>query len=251
MSTFIDQQKAAGFAVELICRTLGVSVSAFYKRATGVLCTRAADDQKRLVEIRRVFKKNYEAYGSLRVWKALRREGILDLGRGRVERLMAQDGLVGAKRRGRAWKTTVSDPAGCERPDLVNRDFTATRPDALWIADFTYVKSWEGVGFFSFVLDAYSRRCVGWQLSSNMRTDLVLDALKMALGSRRHGADLELVHHSDRGSQGGFNWSSQHLDERSCDGQAGWLDEGAHGALADEVAGQAVAPARCRAVVLA
>ena len=200
MSAFIDQQRAAGFAVELTCRSIGVSPSAFYQRASGQLSTRAREDERLLVEIRRVFKANYECYGSLRVWKALRREGV-QVGRGRVERLMAADGLIGAKRRGRAWKTTIADPAGCERPDLVNRDFTAARPDALWIVDFTYLKSWEGVGFFSFVLDAFSRRCVGWQLSSNMRTDLVLDALKMALGTRRHGADLELVHHSDRGSQ--------------------------------------------------
>ena len=82
-----------------------------------------------------------------------------------------------------------------------NRDFTATRPDELWIADFTYLRSWDGVGYFSFVIDVYARRVVGWQLSSNMRTDLVLDALKMALGRRRHGADVKLVHHSDRGSQ--------------------------------------------------
>jgi putative transposase len=200
VSAFIDQQRAAGFAVELTCRSIGTSPSAYYQRATGDLSTRAREDERLLAQIRRVYRANYEAYGSLRVWKALKREGIV-VGRGRVERLMAQDGLVGAKRRGRAWKTTVADPAGCERPDLVNRDFSATRPDALWIADFTYLKSWEGVGFFSFVLDVYSRRCVGWQLSSNMRTDLVLDALKMALGTRRHGADLELVHHSDRGSQ--------------------------------------------------
>ena len=189
-----------------------------------------------------MYRTNYEAYGSLRVWKALKREGI-EVGRGRVERLMAADGLVGAKRRGRAWKTTIADPAGAERPDLVNRDFSATRPDALWIADFTYLKSWEGVGFFSFVLDVFSRRCVGWQLSSNMRTDLVLDALKMALGTRRHGADLELVHHSDRGSQGGFNWSLQHLDRGGCDGQACGVDEGVDGPVADEVAGRAVVAA--------
>lgn len=200
MSAFIDQQRAAGFAVELTCRSLGTSPSAYYQRAKGVLSSRAREDERLLALIRRVFKANYEAYGSLRVWKALKREGVI-VGRGRVERLMAANGLIGAKRRGRAWKTTIADPAGCGRPDLVNRDFTATRPDALWIADFTYLKSWEGVGFFSFVLDVYSRRCVGWQLSSNMRTDLVLDALKMALGTRRHGADLELVHHSDRGSQ--------------------------------------------------
>ena len=200
MSAFIDQQRAAGFAVELTCRSIGTSPSAYYQRATGELSSRAREDARLLVEIRRVYRANYECYGSLRVWKALKREGI-EVGRGRVERLMAQDGLVGAKRRGRAWKTTIVDADGCDRPDLVNRDFSATRPDALWIADFTYLKSWEGVGFFSFVLDVYSRRCVGWQLSSSMRTDLVLDALKMALGTRRHGADLELVHHSDRGSQ--------------------------------------------------
>ena len=200
MSAFITQQKAAGFAVELTCRSIGTSASAYYQRATGQLSTRAVEDARLLVEIRRVFEANYECYGSLRVYKALRREGV-QVGRGRVERLMATNGLVGAKRRGRAWKTTVADPEGCERPDLVNRDFTATRPDALWIADFTYLRSWEGVGFFSFVLDVYSRRCVGWQLSGNMRTDLVLDALRMALSTRRHGADLQLIHHSDRGSQ--------------------------------------------------
>jgi len=200
VSAFIDQQKAAGYAVELTCRSIGTSASAYYRRASGQLSTRAVEDAWLLVEIRRVYRANYEAYGSLRVYKALRREGVL-VGRGRVERLMAANGLVGAKRRGRAWKTTVADPEGCERPDLVNRDFSAERPDALWIADFTYLRSWEGVGFFSFVLDVYSRRCVGWQLSGNMRTDLVLDALRMALATRRHGADLQLVHHSDRGSQ--------------------------------------------------
>ena len=200
MSAFIEQRKALGFAVALTCRSIGTSPSAYYQRATGELSARATEDQRLLVQIRRVYRANYEAYGSLRVWKALRREGI-EVGRGRVERLMAANGLVGAKRRGRAWKTTIADPDGCVRPDLVNRDFSAIRPDALWIADFSYLRSWEGVGFFSFVLDVYSRRCVGWQLSSNMRTDLVLDALRMALGSRRHGADLQLVHHSDRGSQ--------------------------------------------------
>jgi putative transposase len=143
VSAFIDQQRAAGFAVELTCRSIGTSPSAYYQRATGQLSIRAVEDELLLREIRRVYRANYEAYGSLRVWKALRREGI-EIGRGRVERLMAADGLIGAKRRGRAWKTTVADPAGSGRPDLVNRDFTATRPDALWIADFTYLRSWEG-----------------------------------------------------------------------------------------------------------
>jgi len=200
VSAFIAERKALGFAVELTCRSIGVSPSAFYQRQKGELSLRACEDAVLLQDIVRVFRANYECYGSLRVWKALLREGVV-VGRGRVERLMAANGLVGAKRRGRAWKTTVQDPEGCQRPDLVNRDFSAIAPDRLWIADFTYLTSWEGTGFFSFVLDVYSRRIVGWQLSSNMRTDLVLDALKMAVGTREHGADTQLVHHSDRGSQ--------------------------------------------------
>ncbi len=200
MSAFIEARKALGFAVALTCRSIGTSPSAYYQRATGVLSTRGIEDERLLVQIRRVYRANYEAYGSLRVWKALRREGI-EVGRGRVERLMGQDGLVGAKRRGRAWKTTVADPAGCERPDLVNRDFSADRPDALWVADFSYVRCYEGMVFFSFVIDVFSRRIVGWQFASHMRTDLVLDALRMALTRRQHGADVDLIHHSDAGSQ--------------------------------------------------
>ena len=91
--------------------------------------------------------------------------------------------------------------AARRRPDLVQRDFTTSRPDRLWVADLSYLRCWEGVVFFAFVIDAYSRRVVGWQLAAHMRTDLVLDALRMALGQRRPGADLALVHHSDRGSQ--------------------------------------------------
>src|SRR3954464_1240135 len=92
-------------------------------------------------------------------------------------------------------------------PDLVDRDFSTTRPDALWLADFTYLRCWEGVVFFSFVIDAFSRRIVGWQFASHTRTDLVLDALRMALMRREHGADVELIHRSDAGSQPEFNRS--------------------------------------------
>ena len=102
MSAFIDQQRAAGFAVELICRSIGTAPSAYYQRATGALSTRAVEDERLLGEIRRVFKANYECYGSRRVWEQLRRDDV-QVGRGRVERLMAANGLVGAKRRGRAW----------------------------------------------------------------------------------------------------------------------------------------------------
>jgi putative transposase len=232
VSAFIDQQRAAGFAVELICRSIGTAPSAYYQRATGTLSARAVDDRRLLGEIRRVYRANYECYGSRRVWEQLRRDRV-QVGRGRVERLMAANGLVGAKRRGRAWKTTIADPDGCERPDLVNRDFTATRPDELWIADFTYLRSWDGVGYFSFVIDVYSRRIVGWQLSSNMRTNLVLDALKMALGTRRHGADIKLVHHSDRGSQYTSYEFAQTLDDHNVLASVGSTGDAYDNAMAE------------------
>ncbi|MGH2944474.1 MAG: DDE-type integrase/transposase/recombinase, partial [Solirubrobacteraceae bacterium] len=135
------------------------------------------------------------------------------------------------------------DPAALRPSDLVDRDFTAVGPDALWLADFTYLRCWEGVVFFSVVIDAYSRRIVGWQFAGHMRTDLVLDALRMALTRRDAGADVALVHHSDAGSQGGFNWWSQRLDRGGCGGQASGVDEGVDGSVADEVAGRAVAAA--------
>ena len=111
------------------------------------------------------------------------------------------DARNGAKRRGKPWRTTTPDPEAQRRPDLVQRDFQVEAPNRLWVADLTYLRSWDGLGFFAFVLDAYSRMIVGWQLAAHMRTDLVLDALKMALHRREPGADVELVHHSDRGSQ--------------------------------------------------
>ena len=110
-------------------------------------------------------------------------------------------GIQGAKRRGKPWRTTRPDPRARRRPDLVQRDFSADAPNRLWVADLTYLRCWEGVVFFAFILDAYSRRVVGWQFASHMRTTLVLDALRMALAQRGAGADVELVHHSDRGSQ--------------------------------------------------
>jgi transposase InsO family protein len=134
------------------------------------------------------------------MWKALRRAGE-DIGRGRVERLMRTHGIPGAKRRGTLWRTTTPDLEARRRPDLAQRDFTATGPDRLWVADLTHLRCWEGVVFLAFVLDVFSRRIVGWQFASHTRTTLVLDALRMALTQRAAGADVELVHHRDRGSQ--------------------------------------------------
>ena len=107
-----------------------------------------------------------------------------------VKRLMRAHGICGAKRRAKPWRTTSSDPSAERSPDLVGRDFRASRPDTLWLADFTYLSCWQGVVFFSFVIDAFSRRIVGWQFTSHMRTDLVLDALRMALTRRDTGADV-------------------------------------------------------------
>ena len=188
------------FGVEPICRTLGVSASAYYQRATGERSTRAVEDERLLDRIRELHKRNYYAYGYRRMWKALLRAGER-VPRCQVQRLMRTNGIQGAKRRGKPWRTTKPDPLAARRPDLCERDFTADAPNKLWVADLTWLRSWEGLSFLSFVIDAHSRRVVGWQLATHMRTTLVLDALRMALSWRGPGADVELVHHSDRGSQ--------------------------------------------------
>jgi putative transposase len=199
VSRYIDSHRGR-FGVEPICRTLDVSASAYYRRATGERSERVIDDERLLERILELHAANYHAYGYRKLWLALKRAGE-DVGRDRVKRLMRAHGIQGAKRRGRPWRTTITDPAATRSPDLVERDFTASRPDALWLADFTYLRCWEGVVFFSFVIDAFSRRIVGWQFVGHMRTDLVLDALRMALTRRDAGADVQLIHHSDAGSQ--------------------------------------------------
>ncbi len=212
MSAFISERRQ-DFGVEPICRSLGVSASAYYQRATGQRSQRAVEDERLLERIREVHAANYYAYGYRRTWKALLRAGE-PVGRDHVRRLMRANGIQGAKRRGKPWRTTIADPAAHRSPDRVERNFAAEEPDALWVADFTYLRCWEGLLFFSFVIDVFSRRVVGWQLASHMRTDLVLDALRMALSRRHAGADVELIHHSDAGTQGGLNRSSQQLSVR-------------------------------------
>jgi transposase InsO family protein len=199
VTAFIDEHRGR-FGVEPICRTLDVSASAYYQRKSGAQSRRQLEDERLLERIRELHAANYYAYGSRRMWIALRRAGE-PVPRCTVERLMRQHGIQGAKRRGKPWRTTRPDPAARRRPDLVDRDFTATTANRLWVADITYLRCWEGVVFFAFVVDAWSRRVVGWQLAGHMRTTLVLDALRMALHQRGPGADVALVHHSDRGSQ--------------------------------------------------
>jgi transposase InsO family protein len=199
VSSYIEEHRER-FGVEPICKTLEVSASAYYQRAKVGRSARSLEDERLLDLIAEIHEANYCAYGYRRMWIALQRAGE-QVGRGRVGRLMRQAGIQGAKRRGRPWRTTTPDPTAHRRPDLVQRDFTAPGPDRLWVGDFTYLRSWEGASFFSFVIDAFSRKVVGWQLASHMRTDLVLDALRMALGQREPGADFALVAHTDRGSQ--------------------------------------------------
>ena len=231
MSRYVDEHRGR-FGVEPICRTLGVSASAYYQRATGARSQRRIEDERLLELIAATHAANYYAYGYRRTWKALRRAGH-EVGRDRVKRLMRQAAIQGAKRRGKPWRTTVPDPAAMRPPDLVDRDFSAGRPDELWLADFTYLRCWEGLVFFSFVIDAYSRRVVGWQFAAHMRTDLVLDALRMALTRRQSGADVELIHHSDAGSQYTSYAFQQVLDDHQVLGSIGSVGDAYDNAMAE------------------
>jgi putative transposase len=150
-----------------------------------------------------------------------------------VQRLMRIHGIQGAKRRGRPWRTTIADPDALRRPDLVQRDFSAPLPNRLWVCDFTYLRCWEGVVYFAFVIDVFSRRIVGWQFAHHMRTDLVLDALRMALAQRGPGADVALVHHSDRGSQYTSADYTQTLDDAGVLASVGSTGDAYDNALAE------------------
>jgi putative transposase len=142
-------------------------------------------------------------------------------------------GIQGAKRRGKRWRTTIADPDAHRRPDLVKRDFTAQAPDRLWVGDMTYLRCWEGVVYLSFVIDVFSRRVVGWQLASHMRTSLVLDALGMAVGTRRPGAEFQLVSHSDRGSQYTSGLYTQTLDDHEILASVGSVGDAYDNAVAE------------------
>jgi transposase InsO family protein len=231
VSAYVDQHRER-FGVVPICETLDVSASAYYHRATGERSERVVCDERLLAVIRDTHEANYFAYGYRRMWKALLRAGER-VARCQVQRLMAEHRIQGAKRRGRPWKTTTTDPEALRSPDLVRRDFTAERPNQLWVADFTYLRCWEGVLYFSFVIDVFSRMLVGWQLASNMRKTLVLDALGMALGLRAPGADVALVHHSDAGSQYTSIDYTQTLDDHLVLASIGTVGDALDNALAE------------------
>ena len=194
------------FGVEPICAVLPIAPSTYFRvraqqQDERKRSARAQRDDELRVLIQRVYKESFGGvYGPRKVWKQLRREGH-NVARCTVERLMREMGLTGAVR-GRAWKvTTQSQPARDRPTDLVDRTFEATRPNQLWVADFTYVATWAGFVYVAFVIDVFSRRIVGWRVSSSMRTDLVLDALEQAIYARGGSLPAGLVHHSDHGSQ--------------------------------------------------
>jgi putative transposase len=207
------------WGVEPICRVLPIAPSTYYAATRRPASARAVRDAKLKVEIARVHAEQFGVYGARKVWRQLGREGTC-VARCTVERLMGELGLEGV-RRGKVRRTTTPDATTARPADLVDRHFAAQRPNQLWVADLTYVASWSGFVYVAFVVDAFSRFLVGWQASRSLRTDLALDALEMAIWRRQAQLD-GLVHHSDRGSQGGFNRSSQHLDH----GGVEWDEQG-------------------------
>ncbi len=156
MSAFVDEQRGR-FGVEPICAAVGVSASAYYQRASGELSVRRLEDERLLALIRQVHERNYYCYGSWRMWRALRRAGE-QVGRGRVERLMRTNGIQGAKRRGKPWRTTFPDRQACRPPDLVQRDFSASRADETWFVDFTYLRCCSTFGSYAAAVSRCSAR---------------------------------------------------------------------------------------------
>jgi putative transposase len=203
MVQFIEAHRER-FGVEPICAVLPIAPSTYHRHRVRQLdpdrrSARAHRDAVLRREIQRVFDEHHQVYGPRKVWKQLRREG-LRVARCTVGRLMRALGLAGAVR-GRAWITTTQAGAGGRPADLVDRQFVATRPNQLWVSDFTYVATWNGFVYVAFVIDVFARRIVGWRVSASMRTDFVLDALEPAICARRGNALTGLVHHSDRGTQ--------------------------------------------------
>jgi putative transposase len=197
VSAFVDVNRDR-FGVEPMCREIEVSASAYRARRVRPPSKRSARDEYLLDQIRRVHKDSDGIYGQYKIWDELNGQGI-DVARCTVERLMRTNGIAGVSN-GPTCRTTLPGPSPIAADDLVRRDFTAHRPDAVWLSDFTYIRTWEGWSYLAVVLDVHTRRIVGWQLASHMRQSLVTDALEMAIAARQEHED-GLVAHSDNGSQ--------------------------------------------------
>jgi putative transposase len=203
---FVDSQRKEHGVLQVLGGTpVQIAPSIYYAARVRPESARAASDRVLAEKIEQVHEDNYSVYGARKVWAELNRHGI-DVARCTVERLMRENGLRGLLR-DKSPRTTRPAPETGRPTDLVKRDFTATRPNELWVADITYVRTAAGWVHAAFVLDVFSRLIVGWRVATSLYTDLALDALQMAIWRRQAaGADLtSLVHHSDRGVQGGFN----------------------------------------------
>lgn len=243
---FIAAEKT-NYPISLMCRLLGVSRSGFHAWEQRPPSRRAQRDDVLTARIREMHGRSRDSYGARRIHLDLRDEDVR-VGRKRVERLMRTAGLAGYVKR-RKFRTTFGVRGVRVADDLVERDFNPPAPNRLWASDIKYVSTWEGTLYLASVIDCYSRKVVGWSMRSDMQAELVIDAVEMAISRRQPSG--ELIHHSDQGGQGGFNWSSQRSMREGCDGKACGLDAGVDGQGPDEVAGGAVVAARCRAVVLA
>ena len=237
MVAFIDAQRAE-HGVEPICEQLPIAPSTYYEYKAREadperLPPRCKRDQVLISEIRRVYEENFGVYGARKVWRQLRREAF-EVARCTVERLMRVLGLQGAVR-GRKWRTTIADDSAVRPLDRVNRQFQATRPNELWVADFTYVATWSGVVYVAFVIDVFARRIIGWRVARSMNAELVLDALEQALWAR---SDVQgVVHHSDRGSQYLSIRYSERLTEVGAQPSVGSVGDSYDNALAETIIG--------------
>ena len=239
MKAFIDEHCGA-YGVEPICKVMQIAPSSYWLHAQrrdqpGLRPARAQRDEQLVGRIEQVWQANLQVYGAHKVWRQLHREGV-PVARCTVERLMRRQGLRGVIR-GKALRTTISNPALPCPADRVNRQFKAERPNQLWVSDFTYVSTWQGFVFVAFVIDVFARRIVGWRVSSSARTDFVLDALEQALYERQPGEKDQLVHHSDRGVQYVSIRYSERLAEAGIAPSVGSVGDSFDNAMAETING--------------
>ena len=194
---FIEAEKA-DFSIKFMCERLGVTRQGFYAWRKRPPCQRRIEDAAYTAVIKRIHTESRCTYGSPRIHAELADDYNIRCGRKRVARLMRTAGIQGCHRRKKAW-TTRRNPSAAPAPDRVERDFTARAPNQLWVADITYVPTWAGFGYLATVLDVYSRRIVGWAVADNMRTELIVEAVDMAVFTRRPLPGV--IHHSDQGTQ--------------------------------------------------
>lgn len=234
---FIDAHRDE-FGVEFICKTLQVAPSSYYaaKKRELAPSARAIRDAAMMQVLMVLWVTNRKVYGAHKLWKAAIRAGH-DIGRDQTARLMRELGIEGISRRRKKVFATNSDPDAVRAPDLVNRQFRADRPDALWVTDLTYVATRSGMAYVCFIVDAFSRRIVGWRVASNMRTDMVLDALEMARRSRGSRRLIGLVTHSDAGSQFTSVRFTERLDEIGARPSIGTVADSYDNALAETTNG--------------